>query len=641
MLKFMPRNETTRNVMIGFIVAALSAYVLVGFGEAPATAPNDTIAKMGSVKIMKRDALIQQENVRNSLSVRGQNLKPEDLYQYTTNQLMVNAILRDGAASSGVIVSDEELKDEVIRNRTFSDGNFATNEQWSDNIKYRYRMQVESFESYLKTNQLTTRKYQNLFLNSAFVDESDARERFLERNQKVKIELMTLNTYEVKNQVTLNEDSEIQVVMDAHPEEFQTGDQRQVEFVALNLSDYEDKEAVTDEMIKKYYDDNSARYQRPNQVKASHILIKTEKRTEEEALAEATRIKKELDEGLDFAEAAKKYSDDAANKDRGGDLGVFGRDRMVKPFEEKAFSMAIGDVSEPVKTQFGYHIIKKFDATLKLENVSSSIKNNIARDDAREKAKEIADKFHKAVVGGAEFAEAAKTAEVNAEISNFFDNDNRSDMGETLKNRYQVRRAVFDLKEMNDITGVLDAGNMIVVARWIAKEAPRPLELPLDKARAKTIAENLAAADFIKDLYAEIRAAAEKEPEKSFKDFKGDRDFLKDNHFKTTDWVGATTLPYEIDRKQVDFEKDIYALAPGDFVENAKSAAPTRHLLVRLVEKQEADMSKYEEERMSLIDQLRRENGSDLLGNYIYSKNKEYGKDGKIEARLLTSFQQR
>ncbi len=110
---------------------------------------------------------------------------------------------------------------------------------------------------------------------------------------------------------------------------------------------------VTEEEIKSYFEENKDSFDEKEQVKASHILVEDE--------ATANKIKEELDNGKDFAELAKEYSTDTSNADNGGDLGYFGKGEMAEEFEKAAFALGSGAVSEPVKTEFGYHIIKLVD----------------------------------------------------------------------------------------------------------------------------------------------------------------------------------------------------------------------------------------------------------------------------------------
>src|SRR5699024_4897759 len=110
---------------------------------------------------------------------------------------------------------------------------------------------------------------------------------------------------------------------------------------------FEKEHPVTDEEIKQYYEDNKDQFAKRD---ASHILVDNEKTAKE--------IKEKLDKGEDFAALAKEYSKDTANADNGGNLGEFSKGQMVKEFEDAAFALKEGEISEPIKTQFGYHIIK-------------------------------------------------------------------------------------------------------------------------------------------------------------------------------------------------------------------------------------------------------------------------------------------
>lgn len=129
---------------------------------------------------------------------------------------------------------------------------------------------------------------------------------------------------------------------------------------------------VSDAEIEKYYNENKDRFTVEEQVEASHILVEDEETAKE--------ILNKLNNGSDFAELAKEYSLDGSAT-RGGNLGFFPRGRMVKPFEEAAFALQVGEISEPVKTDFGYHIIKVTDRqeakTLSLEESKEDIRSTL------------------------------------------------------------------------------------------------------------------------------------------------------------------------------------------------------------------------------------------------------------------------
>lgn len=148
---------------------------------------------------------------------------------------------------------------------------------------------------------------------------------------------------------------------------------------------------VSDDDAKKYYDSNPQYFKKPEQVKASHILIKADPKADEATKAAARKkledVQKKLKEGGDFAALAKEFSEGPSNK-KGGDLGFFGKGQMVKPFEEAAFKAKAGEITDIVETQFGYHIIKVFEkkpeSTTPYEEVKTKIEQALKQQKVRE-----------------------------------------------------------------------------------------------------------------------------------------------------------------------------------------------------------------------------------------------------------------
>lgn len=153
---------------------------------------------------------------------------------------------------------------------------------------------------------------------------------------------------------------------------------------------------ITDKETKKYYDDNKDKFKQQEQVRGSHIIILINEKVDEKAAEKKiTQIYEEVKKGLDFAEAAKKYSEDGSAKS-GGDLGYFGKGKMVKEFEDVAFGMKIGEVSKPFKSRFGYHILKltdkKPEKQLTFEEVKQSIENYLISQKTKDALEKIVEK---------------------------------------------------------------------------------------------------------------------------------------------------------------------------------------------------------------------------------------------------------
>ena len=153
------------------------------------------------------------------------------------------------------------------------------------------------------------------------------------------------------------------------------------------------KIVISDEATNAYYKGNPELFKQPEQVKASHILIKVEPTADEAAKATAKKkiadIQQKLKDGGDFAELAKQNSE-GPSATRGGDLGFFKRGQMVKPFEDAAFSMKPNEVSDLVETRFGYHLIKVYDKKPEQTTAYEDVKDQIAQRLKREKVEKDA-----------------------------------------------------------------------------------------------------------------------------------------------------------------------------------------------------------------------------------------------------------
>ncbi len=150
----------------------------------------------------------------------------------------------------------------------------------------------------------------------------------------------------------------------------------------LVQKEIEPKVQVTDAEVQKFYEENQQFFKKPEEVKASHILVKVDPEAgdgdKKKAMDKIKDVEKQVDEGGDFGELAKEYSE-GPSAPKGGDLGFFKRGQMVKPFEDAAFALAVGDVSDIVETRFGYHLIKVTDktpeGTVELKDAEERIRN--------------------------------------------------------------------------------------------------------------------------------------------------------------------------------------------------------------------------------------------------------------------------
>jgi len=171
---------------------------------------------------------------------------------------------------------------------------------------------------------------------------------------------------------------------------------------AFVVKNFVDKTTVPEEKIKAYYDSNPQFFKQPEKVKASHILIKVDPKATEaekaEAMKKIKKIQEQLKKGDDFAEVAKKSSE-GPSAPRGGDLGYFGRGQMVGPFEDTAFSLEPGKVSDVVRSPFGYHLIKvadkKPESIMPFETVKPRIEQYLKQEEVQKEIKKYIDNLRK------------------------------------------------------------------------------------------------------------------------------------------------------------------------------------------------------------------------------------------------------
>ncbi len=151
------------------------------------------------------------------------------------------------------------------------------------------------------------------------------------------------------------------------------------------------KISIKEEEMRNYYEKNKEKYSEPERVHLKHILIfvpeGADKQTKEKALNRAKQIKAQLLKGVKFEELAKLHSDDTASREKGGDLGVLRKGETLPEFEEKVFKLKVGEISDPISSPYGYHIVKVIKklppTTLPYEKVKDEVREDLKREKER------------------------------------------------------------------------------------------------------------------------------------------------------------------------------------------------------------------------------------------------------------------
>jgi len=387
------------------------------------------------------------------LRSRGKRLGENQLNTAVINSLINDYIFINYAKSINLTVSDKE-RDSYIENVEYfqTDGKFDFN-KYKGIIQNYYNTTLIQHERNMK-KALLVDKVQKLLTSTITASEKEIWDIFSKYNKSATISYIKISPTVV-----------------VAPEEL-------TKFLA-------EKDAE----IKKYYDDHKDSYTHGLQAKASHILIKVSKdgKNDAEAKKKIEDIKKELDGGADFATLAKKYSE-GPSKSKGGDLGYFGKGRMVKEFDAKVFSMKVGEISSPVKTSFGYHLIKLVD--LKKAGVDSydSVKLQIAekllKKSKEKEAVTTLEKDLKVKYGEVKNLEELKAMYPNTEIKEskiFSYTTYISGIGSSE----ELKNDTFKTAKDNMLPKVYKVGNSFVVAKVKEIELPSKDEFNKQKEQLK------------------------------------------------------------------------------------------------------------------------------------------------------------
>ncbi|MCD6266236.1 MAG: SurA N-terminal domain-containing protein [Deltaproteobacteria bacterium] len=328
-------------------------------------------------------------------------IKAFQIKQRALNSLIEKRLISQESNRIGLGVTDDEVANAIFTYPAFQVNGKFDERRYRTLLNYN-RMEPADFESSIKL-ELLGKKIQN-FIKCFFpTTDMEIMNYYSYQKEKVNIGFVSFNPRDFKGKTEVKQD-EKEAYFKAHKEKYRIPEKIKIAYLVLDPSDFLDKVSITEKEISDYYELNQERFKNPKKIKARHILLKVSpdasesenKETKERALSLLKRLKN----GEDFAALAKKYSQ-GPTASRGGDLGYFTRGKMVKPFEKLAFSLKKGEIGGPVKTRFGWHIIRVDDikeATVKTfsevrNQIVTIIKNDISKEMAHERALTLMDQM--------------------------------------------------------------------------------------------------------------------------------------------------------------------------------------------------------------------------------------------------------
>ncbi|HEV8493870.1 MAG TPA: peptidyl-prolyl cis-trans isomerase, partial [Candidatus Angelobacter sp.] len=349
--------------------------------------------------------------------------------QQALKQLIQQAEIQYESERMGLKVSDQEFRDELqygpYRQAFFPGG------KWIGADKYKELLinggtTVENFEHDVRLD-LMQRKLISMIGANATVPDSELEQAYKDENTKVKIQYAILKLDDITKTIKPT-DTELKAFYDANLARYTNSipEKRQIKYFLISEKSVADKVTVDPGEIQRAYSANQESYRVPARVKVRHILIETPKpgpdgkvdqKAVDDARAKAMDVLKQAKATSDWTELAKKYSGDPGSKDKGGELGWLGKGQTVAEFDKVAFAQNKGQISDPVQTSFGFHIIQtedKEDAHLQpLPEVKPALEESLKQDKIKaELAKASADAEATAQKQGLDKAAAKYGAQV-------------------------------------------------------------------------------------------------------------------------------------------------------------------------------------------------------------------------------------
>jgi peptidyl-prolyl cis-trans isomerase D len=357
---FRSRDKLVR-IMLGglLLVVALSMLTyLVPSYSTGGGASDMVVAEVGKEAIMAQEVqLVIQGRIKSHqvpASLMGHYI-PQIIQQMITERAMAYEAKR-----LGFKVSDADVAAAIRRYipQLFQDGKFAGQDAYSA-VLAQQNLTIAEFEADV-ARQLLIQKMQSVAMEGIFVSPQAIEQEYKHRNDKVQIAYVKLNADQFKSEVQVTPE-ELRKYYDSNKAAFQVPEKRSLGILVVDQAKLAQGVQPTDADLQRVYNDNKDSYRTPERVNIRHILLKTPDSNPQQAAAVKTKIEgllKQARGGANFAELAKKYSEDPGSRDKGGEYDGVVHGQMVAEFDKAAFALKPGEISEPVKTQYGYHIIQ-------------------------------------------------------------------------------------------------------------------------------------------------------------------------------------------------------------------------------------------------------------------------------------------
>jgi peptidyl-prolyl cis-trans isomerase D len=538
-------------------------------------------------------------------------VKVFDLKNRALDGLIAQKLVSQEAKKIGLDVTEKEIQDKIVSNPAFQfRGRFDESRYRS--VLQNHHMTAEDFEA-LTAREMLQEKVEQFLTTLSPVTDQEVLEQYTFANEKVKISYVEFKPDQFQNKVKA-EPGAVEKYFNDHNEAYRIPEKIQVTYVVFDPDTYRDQMKVSEDQIKDYYEDNLDTFKEKKQVKARHILLmlaeNASKEEEEKVKQKALSVLQQARTGADFSELAKKNTEDPSGKENGGDLGYFSTGQMVKPFEDAAFRLKKDEISDLVRTAFGYHIIKVEDVkeakTKSLEEARNQIVAMLQKTATTDMAHEKALSFVDRMPYQTDLVKYAAENKIPAKETAYF---SQTDPVPEVGNNEKLRQTLFSM-EKEEVSDLVEAGGKFYVFQVKDK---RPSVLPvLDEVKDKV------REDSVNDLARQTAKSAADEYLKKLKEGKDWAALAKEIGLETkmTEFMSRQeTIP------QVGYFRELQegAFSLSEKKRYADSAFQNDKgvFVIRWEGEQDIDRNKFEEEKKLYRDMLVRLKNQSLFKEWI------------------------
>jgi peptidyl-prolyl cis-trans isomerase D len=349
-------------------------------------------------------------------------LKQLGIDQQALMQLVDERAALVEAERLNITVTDAEIRQRILTIPAFQDNGAFIGDQRYQQLLAMQGFSATEFETSIR-RAIIVDKLRSAVTEWLSVTDQELDQEYKRKNEKVKLAVLSFRTDAFRSAVSAT-DAEVSAYFEGHKEEFKVPAKRKIKYLLIDGEAVRAKITIPQADLEREYNENIDQYSTPEEIRASHILLRTEGKEEAAVKAKAEDLLKQAQTGVDFAELARTNSEDEGTKANGGDLDFFGRGRMVPEFDNAAFALQAGQLSEVVKTQYGFHIIKLVEKrggqTRTLDDVRQQLTDQLTMERAQDQVSALAERLTAQIKTPADLETAAKANSLTVQETAFF-----------------------------------------------------------------------------------------------------------------------------------------------------------------------------------------------------------------------------